>query len=306
MFKFKNKIISLANKFVKRTSWYKKLWGGAIDIYNLNNFNLQVVNTGSGSGVHDFNYSGLSIKGFNFALAPQSLQHDFEIIKNYFSYFNKGCTVLIPICPFSGMIVDYDKSHNFKYYPMLHPASIQNFDENERTHAYNMYRNPFSTAPIRCIKGILSSFHHSLINKIHYKENSLSIENSATTFISGWKKQFSLYDLSSKISQDHIKQLTLRKKELGNMLDFCLERQFNPVLVMPPMHPSLSRHFSESFIEQYVQPLIDEAKIRNISFLNYTNAPEFTDDSLYANAMFLNEIGSKKFTHAILKKLNII
>jgi hypothetical protein len=148
----KHKIACIVNKIVTRTSWYRNIWGKALDIYNLNTFGLQVINTGSGSGVFDFNYEGIPVKGFNFAIGPQSLQHDFNIIKNYFSYFDKGCTILIPLCPFSGMVVKYGKEHNFKYYPILHPASIENFDEDERTKAYKLIKQPFQTMPIVCIK----------------------------------------------------------------------------------------------------------------------------------------------------------
>lgn len=306
MVKIKNKIVSLANKLVKRTPWYKKLWGGALRIYNLNEFNLQVVNTGSGSGVSNFNYSGLPIKGFNFALAPQSLLHDFNIIKNYFSYFKKGCTVLIPICPFSGLIVNYEKSHNFKYYPMLHPASIQNFDENERTQAYKMYRDPFSSNPVNCAKEITLYYLRFLKNKICHKNDSLTIAESAESFIAGWKKQFSLENFSSIITHDHLEQLNSRKDTLGKMFDFCLERGFNPVLVLPPMHHTLSSQFPSSFFEQYVQPLIDEAICRKIHFFDYTFDQRFSNDSYYSNALFLNEVGAKTFTKEILTTLNLI
>ena len=148
MNKIKSKFVSIANRFVRKTLWYKSIWSGADKIYNLNTFGLQVVNTGSGSGMHNFNYDGLPIKGFNFAVGPQSLVHDYNILKNYFSYFKKGCVVIIPICPFSGMVVKYNKAHNFKYYPMLHPATIENFDEAERTRAYKLYREPIKAINI--------------------------------------------------------------------------------------------------------------------------------------------------------------
>ena len=95
------KIKSLLNRLIQQTKWYNDFWGGALKIYNLNTFGLQVVNLGSGSAVHNFNYDGINLKCFNFALGPQSLLHDFNIVKNYFSYFAKGCTILIPVCPFS-------------------------------------------------------------------------------------------------------------------------------------------------------------------------------------------------------------
>lgn len=300
------KINSLINRFIKHTIWYDNLWGGALKIINLKTFGLQVVNTGSGSGLHNFCYDDLPIKGFNFALGPQSLAHDFNIIKNYFSFFEKGCTILIPLCPFSGMVVKYDKAHNFKYYPMLHPATIDNFEESERTLAYKILRNPFGTLSFACIKGILRVDVIPKFRIFTHRAKKTSIKESADEMMREWMKQFSIMDLNDPISEVHKQDLLNRKKILGEMLDFCRERGFQPVVIIPPMHPSLSEQFPKSFESQYIAPMVDEAVLRGVLCLDYMRDHRFIYDSLYETALFMNIEGSKSFTKQVLLDINML
>lgn len=282
------------------------MWGGALKINKLNTFGLQVVNLGSGSGAHNFNYDGINLKCFNFALAPQSLVHDYNILKNYFSYFAKGCTILIPVCPFSGMVVKYDSSHNFRYYPILHPATIPNFDEAERTRAYKILRNPFSFMPAACIKNIFLDVLRELKHSIIRHSTSPNLQATANAMMGCWKNQFSIEDLSAPISEDHRKYIDNRKRTLGEMLDFCLERGFKPVIIMPAMHPTLHKQIPEEFDPQYINPLLEEAKKRGVTCLDYMRDSRFADDKYYQTALFLNKSGSKKFTQQVLRDLELI
>ena len=306
MKKIVNRIDSLVNRFIKHTVWYDNLWGGALKIINLNTFGLQVVNTGSGSGVHNFCYDNLPIKGFNFALGPQSLVHDFNILKNYFSYFEKGCTIVIPICPFSGMVVKYNKAHNFKYYPMLHPATIDNFEESERTLAYKILRDPFGTLSFACIKGILLADVLPKFKRFRHKTPKPSIKQTADDMMKGWMEQFSISDLNEPISEVHKQDLKNRKKTLGEMLDFCIERGFRPVVVLPPMHPLLSGKFPITFESQYIEPMKEAAESRGVLCIDYLRDNRFFNDSLYETALFLNKDGAKAFTRQVLSDIRLI
>lgn len=306
MKKIVNRIDSLVNRFIKRTVWYNNLWGGALKIINLKTFGLQVVNTGSGSGVHNFCYDNLPIKGFNFALGPQSLVHDFNILKNYFSYFEKGCTIIIPICPFSGMVVKYNKAHNFKYYPMLHPATIDNFDESERTLAYKILRDPFRTLAFACVKGILRADVLPKFIRLIRSPHKPSIKQTADEMMRGWKEQFSIRDLNDPMPETHEQSLQNRKKTLGEMLDFCIERGFRPVVVIPPMHPLLSEQFPKIFEFQYIEPMKEEAVLRRVLCIDYMKDIRFFNDSLYETALYLNKEGAKAFTRQVLSDIKLI
>ena len=143
------------NKLVRNTCWYKTtIFGGATKFWDLNTFGLKIINLGSGAAEHDFDYTGLPFAASNWALGPQSLVHDFAILKNYYSYISDGGYVIITICPFSGLFSMYDKKHNFKYYTFLHPATIDNFDELERIEALKYKMNPSYYHLLQCVTSI--------------------------------------------------------------------------------------------------------------------------------------------------------
>ena len=132
------------------------------------------------------------------------------------------------------------------------------------------------------------------------------LQESADSLIWGWKKQFSITDLSAPISEIHKNEINIRKKTLGDMLDFCEKRGFKPVVVMPPMHSTLHKQFSDSFMAQYVNPLIETVTKKGFKFVDYTKDERFMKDDLYANALFFNESGAKYFTRHLLTDLKII
>ena len=90
-----NPVERACNKIIRHTKWYDQYWNGVQKFWYLNRFNLDVVNLGSYSGKYSFNYNDLGVTGMNWAVGPQSLVHDFNILKNYFSYLKLRGTVII-------------------------------------------------------------------------------------------------------------------------------------------------------------------------------------------------------------------
>ena len=168
----KNLLEKVCNKIVRHTQWYDQFWNGAQKFWNLRCFNLSVVNLGSNSGKYAFNYEGLDICGMNWALGPQSLVHDFNILKNYFSYLKSGATVIITLCPFSSLVSKYSKKHNLKYYTFLHPATIIGFKESERIKALK----------INTKNADVNIYHYNseLPEIVGYKGNVFEIPNART------------------------------------------------------------------------------------------------------------------------------
>lgn len=298
-----NKIIyKIGNKIVRRTNWYNNsFWNGATKFWQMNCFGLDVVNLGSGQGFYAFNYNGIDVKAQNWALSPQSLLHDYNILKNYFSYIREGGYVFITLCPFSCLVSQYDKKHNFKYYTFLHPATIQNFEDNERSRALQIKNNPFKEMPTYCIKQTIKEILHTLKKKVFSEKKDLQL--SAEQMMTGWKNQFGIKDLSEPISEQHLKELICRRKTLDEMIEFCKERSLIPIIIYPPMFHTLTTLFPSQFRVNYVQNFLNgiEAQV-----LDYMNSKEFDKEDYFSTALFLNQQGSKLFTKRVLMDLGII
>jgi len=298
----KSKIYSLLSRVIRRTNWHDQYWAGVTKFWDINTFNFDVVNLGSNSGKYAFNYNGLNITGMNWAIGPQSLLHDFNILKNYFSYLREGATVIIPLCPFSSLISSYSKSSNLKYYTFLHPATIIDFDEKERIKALRIKRNPLKEIPLFCIKQSIKD----LENYIYKKDETCNYELHAKQFIEMWKKQFGIVDLDAPLSVENRKGHACRVQLLSEMIDFCLSRNLRPVLVIPPIHPALAQKLTPVFRENYIYSFVREANKKDAPFFDYIDHSEFREQSYYRNSFFLNEKGAIKFTRLFLQNLSTL
>lgn len=292
------------NRRIEATGWYSNsFWGGVTKFWKIKNFDLDIVNLGSSVSVYDYYYSDLKYRCANWALGPQSLVHDFNILKNYFSYIRTGGIVLITICPFSGLISKYDKRHNLKYYTILHPATIQNFEETELIRALQIKASPFTYMPLLCVKNTIKEHLVRALRCIRPLSDKVPLEDTANAMMTNWKNQFGISNLSLPPSDQHKQELELRKETLDNMVSFCKERSFKPVVVIPPMHHSLSKLFPQEFKGHYIDPILKDLEAPVLDFMNDTR---FHDDNLYRTALFLNKEGSKKFTYEVIKMLEAI
>lgn len=291
------------NKVIRHTKWYEQYWNGVQKFWYLNRFNLDVVNLGSNSGKYAFHYEGLDIAGMNWAVGPQSLIHDFNILKNYFSYLRSGATVLITLCPFSSLVSQYNKDTNLKYYTFLHPATILDFDENERIKALRIKESPIREMPWFCIKRTLKE---GIKYVIHKPLPKCDMEKDTLKFIDSWKKQFDIVDLDAPLSEQHSNDQKNRLQVLRDMIEFCLERDLKPVLVIPPVHPFLGKKLTEKYRENYIYSFVRRANEHNVPFLNYMDCKRFHDDSFFLNSFFMSEKGAKKFTRIVLNDIGII
>ncbi len=292
-----------ANKVISHANWYNdSFWGGATKFWGSIPFGLEVVNLGSGAGVHAFSYTNTPVKGENWALGPQSLVHDYNILKNYFSYLKEGGAVIITICPFSSLVSNYNKEHNFKYYTFLHPATIVNFEECERQKALKFKLNPIKENPSYCIKMTVKEAIHKVIIKIKPQQKGSMVE-SAKKIMQGWQNQFDIQDLSDYPSDQHLAEIASRRQLLIEMVAFCKERQLKPYIVIPVHHVSLSSLFSETFKYNYIKALTEDV---GAPVLDYMNDEIGVHDGCFSTALFLNKEGAKLFTRKVIKDIGLI
>ena len=293
-----------ANRIVRRSHWYRNIYFcGADKFWRFNTFNLDVANTGSNSGKYAFNYDGLPVKGFNMALGPQSLEHDFNILKNYFSYLHEGARIIITLCPFSCLHSKYGAEARRKYYTFLHPATIDGFDDAERMEVLRFMENPFKAKPKMCIKFVV----REMIGKLLYRRVSeVDFSQSAQAFIDGWKKQFGIVDLDAPLSSQHVEQMEQRAGVLRDMIDFCTARSFKPILVIPPVHPALSVFLTEKFRDRYIYDFLRKVNRPDVQFMDDMVLPGFEQDEYFINALFISELGAKRYTRIVLDRVGLL
>lgn len=298
-------IVFRLNELVKKTKWFTD---GIPDIenYPTNEWyriheerNYDIVNIGSSSAKYAFDYSGMNIKAFNWAEQPQSLDNGFKILKTYFSLSKKDGIVILSLGPFSGLDVNskWAKDANDKYYYILDPCLIDNYSSVAFRRKY-----PLIAYPKQSLKELIKK----ILNKNTQRQISNEFIDDSEKWMSGWLYEFNIRDIDAPLSEENQKGKSKRIALLSDMIGFCIERALKPIIVIPPIHPSLAAKFTDKFRENYIYSYIRAANQKKVLFLDYIDDIRFREDKLYLNSFFLNEVGAKLFTNILLKDIGLL
>ena len=295
---------------IKQTNWYRN------SIPNIENYpgdkwyrdhlerNYDVVNIGSSSAVFCFDYDGLGVKAFNWALKPQSMEYSFKVLKQYFSILRQNGIVLIPFSPFSGLSVTgkWAECANDKYFHILDRTLIDNYESVAKRR-----QHPFLSMRLQSIKRLIKDVPSSSMYSYDIQcESKDEYEKSAKNWINIWMKQFNIADLNAPLSMENLEGRKGRLKIVKEMITFCQERDLEPVVVLPPAHESLNKYFSPEFVQNYITSFIEDLNFPEVKVLNYLANPKFTKDEYFRDAYFMNEIGAKAFTKQVLSDVKLI
>lgn len=305
------RIISrLKKEILARNPWYQQRFQDCPKFWNRFPFNLQVVNLGSSTSFYGFDYSGLSVNGANWAIRPQSFPQDFALLKTYESFLGPRAIIIIALCPYSSCLKSYKDTELEKYYTILHPGAFENFSLEKCEEVFREKNNPFSVASKNMLKSEIRIAIHiakAIIKKVIRPKNAdVDFERSAKSFIDGWMKQFKIDDMSAPLPPHIIEGRKKRVDVLSEMVQFCTDRDFTPVIVIPPVTPELSAKFSPVFRENYMKSFLREGA-PGVKVLDYLDDTEFANNhSLFQNSLFLNPRGASLFTRRVLTDLGLI
>ena len=302
----KKKIEQKINGLIKRSYWYNNImFPDCKKFWNQKTFNLDWINLGSNSGKYGFDYSDLNIKAANWAMGPQSLVADFEILKNYSSFLKPGGIVVIPLCPFS-CLGGSTKYMADKYYTIVRLMSIPNSNYLKRQDILRIMRNPIKYYPLIEIVRDMKIITKKIL---HYKNtesivSDKQLEANAKQFIDGWKFEFSILDFKNELILKNKDAYADSVDILSEMISFCLERGFKPVLTIPPVSKHLLSYFTPEMKKLFIYDFIKKANNQNIPFIDFFDHPDFKDKNEYfLNSLFLNQKGAKAYTSALLKQI---
>lgn len=298
-------IKKLLSYTARRSYWYNNVvFQDCAKFWNIKEYQIDVVNLGSNSAKYGFDYSDCGVVGYNWAMGPQSLMMDLNILQCYYSYLKPGATVLIPLCPFSCM-VGYDYSYfSDKYYTILNHAQIPFFNIHKRVLMDDIKRNPGKYIPL---VEILKMIAEKVLFWRKKKDTTIcDFEKDALVFINSWKGQFFIKDFDDEWSCNNMNSYKESQELLFQIVDFCKRYGFKPAVVMPPISPSLKQFFPEKRLNRYVVNYVKETIGENAIFLNYIDEEQFNNNDYFWNSYFLNNKGAKIFTKAVLRDLSIL
>jgi hypothetical protein len=265
--------------------------------------NLEIINLGSNQPKFAFDYSEMDMLGMNWAIGPQSFEYDFRILKKFHKYLKENAFIIIPVCPLKYFLYRYPyNSVNYKYYTIFDSTLINNYSPQTK---FMHIDYPALTARHNLLRILKDVPPDRRLEIDHNPMNEQEMRQDAKKWITGWLKQFSLDNLDHIIlSEENRQSIEKNITILYEIIDFCLEKKYRPVIMMLPTTKTLRDLLPESFVCEHILENIEKANVKNIATLNYLDDERFVAPELYFNSFFFNKKGRKYFTKKITEELN--
>ena len=309
-------VIIVFNHCIKQSVWFNSFFVGTDgETYPDNRWyrrhderNFDLINLGSSGGKWAFDYSGFDIKAMNWAQQPQTLLEDFNLLRNYHSILKKGGIVLVTIMPFTGLNKMTGVRDAMKYLKIDAHEPIQPH-ELRKAQQYAQYPILMGKQAIKAgLMHILGKERPLELSKaVNAEKNPMSadeLENDALRWVNGWKRQFNIVDFEAPLTETNQIGREYRIKLMRELIDFCVERSYKPVYVIPPVTRHLSQYYTPKFEYVYIYGFLRDVG-RNVLLLDYSKDEALQEDELYFNSFFLNKKGRCIFTRTVLKDLHL-
>lgn len=262
-------------------------------------YGITMANFGTSHGLASFRYpEAMGEVTFNFALSGQDIYHDLQALKQYADHMEKGCIVAIPTSYFSFCMSLTDPSQK-RYYCYLEKQYLRGF-------SYEVLLNtklfPVLRSGEYLFKDLIKDQSFD-VTDIFLEDEPLSggadlvppegmtgAEAAANAALKAHEKSLREHALLRSESWRSGYMITGGGNMEGNrallteMIEFCLERGFRPVLVTTPVHYTLNEAFTAEELETYYF-----ANVRAVS--EATGVPYLDlshDAELSANAAYYN------------------
>ena len=264
--------------------------------------NLEIINTGSSYARYAFDYSHTCLNGFNFGLQPQSLSYDFRILKQYTPNLKKKCIVLIVLPDLVFGSLDYENDHsNTKYYYFLEPKNIIGYNKIK-------YLTRVVFPVLSNQKNVFRIIKDEPLKNSYNQDRNLmtevQIHNDALSRVESWKKEFNLKNtIDNNFSDELEKMFQSTMSLLNEMIGYCLDYDFRPVIIVPPTSSIINELLSKQFMKRVLYDNIEGANRKRIPVLDYLYDERFQDHKLYINSDMLNQSGREKFTRVVVTDL---
>lgn len=302
------------NILVKHTNWYRNLFAYTNQMCTNLGYrdylirNLSVVNVGSNPARFAFHYE--KVLGENWSTGNQGLDMDFEILKFRHSFIKKGGVVLLPLVAFSGVsgyLRNKPQYTGIRYYAKfaktLDPLQASLIPE--VSNANKLVRFPLLVEP--------KSIRYLILDE--QPDNRLMIDNmplmypqlleDARHMMESWLEEFGMNSIDAPLSEELKKGMDISVMTIRTMIDFLVERDLKPVIILTPMSEPLQKYFTENVKKKLIYDFIEKINRPAVQFLDYSNDKEFQNPELYFNCLFMNLKGRKLFTKQVLKDLGI-
>ncbi len=289
--------ITLAEKVFEGTNYYKNNFTETDKLKGTEK--VDYVNMGSTFAYYSIDYSVVGEKGLNLALCPQSLESDFKMLKHFEDRYNQEATVFIIISDLAFAKKRYTEAKtNEKYYKVLKASEIE---------GYNIFKAIRAKYfPVLYSWKNFLRFHWDVKPnnefELRVNENDReAVEADAYTRCQSWMKEFRLSNLTDAYQGELYKDtFSYTGGIVRDMIKWCVERGFKPVLVNLPVSSEMESNFSKEFLDRFYYDHIREAG--NVPFIDLQSKSQLSDYLLYLDSCRANKAGREIITRVLLRE----
>lgn len=274
-----------------------------MDLWNLrmlgNQINdVEIANVGSSHGAYDLVYDELMEEGFscfNFGNVSQTYQYDLAMLKEYGHHLKEGCIVFIPVSYFSfnNETVNATEAQalSVKYYHCLSPENIPDYD---------LYTDIVTTRlPILSAGGDILKLLPDL---------ALSLTVSASEAADG----VDVAEFANRAAQRYDRHfnnkeelfLPEREEQLVDLIYYCKEHGFTPVLLTTPFSVYYNNPVSEEFLSRFYGTVNRIASDTGVNYYDYSHDDRFGENlTLFSDSDHLNPEGAQYFMEILEEEI---
>lgn len=261
--------------------------------------NLKIINIGSSHTMYGIKYPR-ELMAYNLGLLDQMYDYDLKILKKFSNKFDKECIIIIPVSIFS--FTGGLKSNIYSYIHFLDKKDFLKMDKKE--YILNKY---FSiTQPIKNIFKMLRYLSSFVENKKIYKKyinypQNLSLKERQREAVYTKKLHLGL------IHKEEVFENDFGMNQLKEILKFCENNNFNPILVSTPQTYLYNEEIGEKNYQERIYNNILEVEKqlgKKYLYLDYSHDKKFENNLEYFfDDDHLNEKGAEYFTEILLNDI---
>lgn len=252
---------------------------------------------------YGLNFDESGINGYNFGYASQFFYYTNLMLHQYAKTCRKGGVVYLIIADLVFARIGkglYGAEEYIKFLDKVVLGEEYSYIKYLKNR-FPLIKNPRLIA--KCILRLMGISRKGLFHSLEINQlTEEQVKREAEKRCQSWCRQFGMKDT---VSGDLPKELEVEfaesRKILTEMIQFCLDNGFNPILVVTPVSKIMNDRLGDIFIKRVLFENISKANIQNVPVMNYLRDERFGDYKLYHNnADFLNARGRAQFTQALI------
>jgi len=186
----------------------------------------------------------------------------------------------------------------------LSPSTIPHYSYVHDLQVKNKWLYPVYHYPILAF---YSDIKHLMFRS---KKKALSdkvLDDDAISKMKNWCFEFSIADFSRPLSLKNRDSIIDGIDTIRCMISFCRTHEYKPIVVIPPVHSSLSKLITIEIKDVLFSPVFEMLIQENVPIYdNLYNEKISNDRTLFQDSFLLNKKGSELFTKQILSELNLL